>query len=350
MVHLLDCTLRDGGYVNDWRFGEGPIRDMIYKLEQAKIDILEVGFLKNEPYEKERTVFNRAGQISPLLGKQNSAVRYAAMAEVINPLPLEMLENAENTDLDMIRVIVWKRMLKEGYEYCKGIVAKGYQLCVQPARVDQYSDEEFVQMVRLFSQLNPFAIYVVDSWGTQTSAKLMHYMELADQNMGNGVCLGYHGHNNMMQAFQVAVDFIHAGFQRDLIVDASIYGIGRGAGNLNMELIAYYLNQELGRDYKIAPLIEIYSSYLKNLYCKYTWGFTMAYFITAIYNCNPNFGSYYEKEKNLAAVDIDAIIQSIPKEERIIYTEEKAIQYANIYFQGKGEPERIIDGNHFKRT
>ncbi len=57
-IKLLDCTLRDGGYINDWRFGEDEIPEMIEKLEQTKVDILELGFLKNEPYQKDRTVFN----------------------------------------------------------------------------------------------------------------------------------------------------------------------------------------------------------------------------------------------------------------------------------------------------
>ena len=62
-INLLDCTLRDGGYINNWRFGEEAIPDMIEKLEQTKVDVLEIGFLKNEPYQKDRTVFNSMEQV-----------------------------------------------------------------------------------------------------------------------------------------------------------------------------------------------------------------------------------------------------------------------------------------------
>lgn len=334
-IYLLDCTLRDGGYINDWRFGEKAIHDMITKLEQTNVDILELGFLKNEPYQSDRTVFNDAKQISTLLPNKKENIKYAAMIEVVNPLPLEQLEEAQNTDIDIIRVIVWKRMLKEGFEYCKGVVEKGYRLCVQPARVDQYSDEEFVEMVKLFKQIDPLAIYVVDSWGTQTSKSLLHYMKLADENLGEGIALGYHGHNNLMQAYQVAVDFLNAGFERDIIVDASVYGIGRGAGNLNLELIARYMNEELGRNYETEPMIEIYSEYLEDIYRKYPWGFSMPHYITAIHNCNPNFGAYYGRERNLSPMDINGIIGLIPREERIIYTKEKADMYEEKYYQDK---------------
>lgn len=334
-VHLLDCTLRDGGYINDWRFGKAAIDDMIMKLEKTDVDILELGFLKNEPYYVDRTVFNDAKQISKLISNKKENMLYAAMIEVVNPLPLEQVEEASKTDIDVIRVIVWKRMLKEGFNYCKGIVEKGYRLCVQPARVDQYSDEEFIGMVKLFKQLNPMAIYVVDSWGTQNSKSLLHYLKLADENMGKEICLGYHGHNNLMQAYKVAVDFIEAGFDRDIIVDASVYGIGRGAGNLNSELIARYMNEELGKDYKIEPMIEIYSKYLQDIYEECPWGFSMPHYITAIHNCNPNFGAYYGRERNLKPVDIEGIISNIPAEERIIYSKEKAEIYEEKYFKKK---------------
>ncbi len=332
-VHLLDCTLRDGGYINDWRFGAKAIDDMISKLENTNVDILELGFLKNEPYQRDRTVFNDAKQISALLQNKKDNLQYAAMIEVVNPLPLEMLEETSNTELDIIRVIIWKRMMKEGYEYCKGVVEKGYRLCVQPARVDQYSDEEFVEMVRTFSKLGPLAIYVVDSWGTQTSKSLLHYMSLADNAMPDGIALGYHGHNNLMQAYQVAVDFINTGYERDIIVDASVYGIGRGAGNLNLELIARYMNEELGKNYRTEPMIEIYSKYLQDIYQICPWGFSMPHYITAIHNCNPNFGAYYGRERNLPPVDVDGIIKKIPPRERIIYTKEKADLYEREYFE-----------------
>lgn len=331
-VYLLDCTLRDGGYINDWRFGKDAIDDMIAKLERTNVDILELGFFKNEPYQPDRTVFNDAKQISALLAQKKENMRYAMMIEVVNPLPLEQMEEASKTSVDIIRVIVWKRMLKEGFEYCKGIVEKGYRLCVQPARVDQYSDDEFVEMVRMFNQLDPLAIYVVDSWGTQTSESLQHYMKLADENLKDGIALGYHGHNNLMQAYQVAVDFIQIGFDRDIIVDASVYGIGRGAGNLNLELIARYMNAKLGKDYEIEPMIEVYSKYLQDIYNECPWGFSMPHYITAIHNCNPNFGAYYDREKKLPSVEIDKIISSIPPEDRIIYTDEKAEQYMRQYF------------------
>ena len=177
-IKILDCTLRDGGYINNWEFGKSVIEDTIEKLTETSIEIFEIGFLKNESYDDNRVVFNSMQQVKNVIGKKKPGIFYTVMCEVVNPLPLDMLEPADNESADAIRVVVWKTKhkdgkivdaLDEGYEYCKGIVEKGYKLCVQPARVDQYSDEEFINMVKMFSSLDPMAIYVVESYGTQNA-------------------------------------------------------------------------------------------------------------------------------------------------------------------------------------
>lgn len=328
-VELLDCTLRDGGYVNDWRFGKAAIADMSKKLADSKVDILELGFLKNEPWQKDRTVFNDMDQVKTLIGKKRAGQKYAVMCEVVNPLPLEQLAPADESSADIIRVIVWKTKrtpdgkiedaLQAGYEYCKGIIEKGYRLCVQPARVTQYNDEEFVHMVKRFSELNPYAIYVVDSWGTQHAEGMLHYMHLADKHLPEHTKLGYHGHNNMMQALSIAEAMIKGAFCHDLIVDASVYGIGRGAGNLNLELIADYLNKEYGKDYDLLPMLMVYEKYIKDIYAREPWGYSLYYFLTALYDCNPNYAKFMRQEK-IPFEDAQKMISSLQGSDKVIFS------------------------------
>ena len=343
-IRLLDCTLRDGGYINDWRFGEEAIPDMIETLEQTNVDILEIGFLKDEPYQKDRTVFNSMEQVKKLIPNKKPGMQYAVMCEVVNPLPLEMLEPADQDSADIIRVIVWKTKhnddgeevdaLQEGYEYCKGIVEKGYKLCVQPARVSQYSDEEFLAMVKQFSLLDPMAIYVVDSWGTENAESLLHYMHLADDNMPRKIALGYHGHNNMMQALSVAQAMLKEGFERDVMIDASVYGIGRGAGNLNLEIISKYLNEVYGKNYDVSSMLKVCEDYIYAIYSKEQWGFSLPYFLTATYNCNPAYARYY---KSLASNESAEILGNMLDADRVIYREKTAKQYLEDYIQKKKE-------------
>lgn len=326
-IKLLDCTLRDGGYINDWRFGKAPISDIVSKLEESGVDILELGFIKNEPYQEDRTVFNSMAQIKVLLDDKKPDIQYAAMIEVVNPLPLQCLEPADAAGADIIRVIVWKKLLHEGFLYCKGVVEKGYKLCLQPARVDQYSEQEFINMVELFNRIDPFAVYVVDSWGTQYRKALLNYLYLLDKYLKPGVAIGYHGHNNMMQAFGVAEDFVNMDIKRVGIVDASIYGIGRGAGNLNTEIFAKYMNENHGYSYNITPMIEIYEKYISEIHNACPWGYSIPYYLTALHRCNPNYASYYGIELGLPATEIDGILSRLSEEDRIIYNEEKARKY-----------------------
>ena len=331
-IKLLDCTLRDGGYINDWRFGEKGIAEMTEKLCSTNVDIFEIGFLKKEPYDTNRTVFNDVDQITPLITTKKSGVQYAAMIEVVNPLPLEQLKPCDGKGIDIIRVIVWKTKyvdgmvvdaLEEGFAYCKGVVEKGYKLCVQPARVDQYSDEEFVAMVRRFSSLDPLAIYVVDSWGTQNPEQLLHYMHLADENMPCGIAMGYHGHNNMMQALSAAQQMIHEGFDRDIIVDASVYGIGRGAGNLNLEIIAKYMNEACGKTYDIFPMMDVYEKYIMDILGQEAWGYSLPYFMTAKYNCNPNYATWFAKQYGTPIQQFAALLKSLDNDDRVIFNAQK---------------------------
>ena len=336
IIKLLDCTLRDGGYINDWNFGESNIKETIKNLVKSRMDIIELGFLKDEPYQKDRTVFNSTDQLSALIRPKKPNTDYAAMIEVINPIALEMLAPRNDETVDIIRVIVWKQLLQKGFDYCKGIVEKGYRLCVQPARVDQYSYDDFVNMIDLFKQLNPLAIYVVDSFGTQDKSALMEYINLADNHLPADVALGYHGHNNLMQAFGTAEALLELNLNREIIIDASVYGIGRGAGNLNTELIALHLNARYNTHYEIEPMLEVYENCLKHIFVKSSWGYSLPAFLTALYNCNPNYLNYYGQDLGLSATDIDGVLRTINEDDRIIFTEEVADRYWTAYKESRG--------------
>ena len=340
-IKLLDCTLRDGGYINDWHFGKKAIDGTIELLEESNVDILELGFLKDEPYNQNRTVFNDMNQISDLILPKKDNVKYAAMIEVVNPIPLNKITLCSKDTVDIIRVIIWKTKhdkdgntvdaLQEGFEYCKGIVEKGYKLCVQPARVDQYSDEEFINMCKLFNQLKPLALYIVDSWGTQSKEDLLPYLKLADKNLDKDIALGFHGHNNKMQAFETSKDFCIQKIDRTLFIDGSVYGIGRGAGNLNIELFAQWMNENYKTNYNTTPLVKIYDKYIKQIRTIHNWGYSVAHLLTANVNCNPGYADYYGNELHIADSDIEGILKTLSAEDKIIFSKPKAKKYLKEY-------------------
>lgn len=340
-IQLLDCTLRDGGFVNDWKFGRDAISDIIRELERSSVEILELGFLKKEAYQPDRVIFNNAGQIKQVIGKKKPGVLYAAMGELTTPLPLEEIEPYERDGLDLIRMMLWKTkrlpdgrvvdVLEDGFEYCKGLTEKGYRLCIQPVRTSQYSDDEFSAMVRRFSELNPMAIYVVDSWGTQNPEEVLHYMQIANRIMPEQIALGFHGHNSMMQALSIAQAVLKENFARDILIDASVYGIGRSAGNLNLELIAKYLNENYGKYYEILPILRIYENYIQAIREKESWGYSVPYLLTATYGCNPAYAKYLSVQKKLGVEAIEYVLAKLPAESKIIFSKQDADQCVKEY-------------------
>lgn len=317
-VLLLDCTLRDGGYTNNWMFGKECIEDFAGRMAKTGIDILEVGFIRNEECDINRSVWNDMDKVTSSIGGKESKIEYAVMAEVFNPLPADKIVNHTDDKMDIIRVIVWKRLLKEGFEYCKSLADKGYKVCIQPDRVNQYSKEEFRDMILMFNQMNPMAIYVVDSNGLLDKTELMEYFEIANQYLGENVKLGYHGHNNKLQALGAAEALVEKQFDRDIIIDASIFGIGRSSGNLNIEIFADYMNRHWNKNYDIKEMLALFDDYINPVYNNVKWGYSMETFITAINNCNPNYANFL-KEKGFNTAEIYDIVQSLSAQDKVIF-------------------------------
>lgn len=328
-IQILDCTLRDGGYVNNWEFGENTITSISRALEQCGVDVIELGFLRDEPYTKDRTVFNDLDQTIPYMGDNNdSKIMYAGLIEMANYYPYELLPVYCGRRPEIIRYTYWMRLLDDAYEYCSKIVEKGYKLCCQPTRVEQYTDEQFAAMCKRFSSLNPYALYIVDTFGLLRKDDLLRYARIAHDNLAPDIILGYHAHDNMGQALGNACAFIDQNYDKRVIqIDASIGGMGRGAGNLKLEAILHYLNEKYGKEYKLDPVYSVWDSCVKDIQKYHQWGNNMAYFIVAANSCNPNYASDFIA-MGMPVSEIYNVVKRIKGEDKYLYSHEKALYYS----------------------
>ncbi len=332
-VHLLDCTLRDGGYVNDWRFGDSAIKSIVHSLSTANIEIIEIGFMRDEANVSGRTVWSSMESLSPYLEQGRKGQQFAVMGEIFNPLPIEKIEPHSDRTPDIIRVIVWKRKITEAIGYLKKITELGYKVCVQPERANQYTIDEFKDLIKAFECVHPMAIYVVDSNGLMNKNRLMEYLLAADEVMPPYMMLGYHGHNNLLQAEGVAEAFAELNLARDIIIDGSVFGIGRSSGNLNIEIFAKYMNEKYSTNYKISNMLKVYEDYIADIYREKPWGYSMETFVTAMHECNPNYAAILRDEYKCKPSEIDSIISLMSEEDKVITNREAVKKYITMFHE-----------------
>lgn len=322
----MDCTLRDGGYINEWEFGKDAIKGICERSKNTGVDVVELGFLRDVLYSDNKAVFSSTEDLKEIVSVKDEDIRYAVMAEMASYYPENKIVPRSDATFDMIRYTFWKRCLDEGYEYCKKIREKGYELAVQPTRVEQYSKADFAEMILKFSELEPYAIYIVDTFGLLSKDMLLEYAEIADRYLNKNIVLGYHAHNNMLQALGNAAALTELKLSREVMIDVSAFGMGRGAGNLNAEVFLNYLNQTHGAQYDIAPIYEMWDLWLKDIYEVSPWGYSYYYFISAYYKGNPNYATYFMNH-GFTVAQADRIMKNIPYEERIIFSEDKVKKY-----------------------
>lgn len=327
-IQILDCTLRDGGYVNNWEFGEDAIHAICRTLADVGVDIAELGFMRNEPYTKDRAIYSSVSQFAKAVGEKSSGLTYAALIEMANYFPPDTLSDRTPEGPDAIRYSFWMRCMDEAYEYCARIRDKGYLLCCQPTRVEQYSDEQFADMCRRFSKLDPYALYIVDTFGLLRKDDLLRYARIGHENLAPGIILGYHAHDNMGQAFSNACAFVDQDYgERTVQVDATIGGIGRGAGNLRLEMILEYLNETKDTQYDLTSVYRVWDEHIEAVRHSHPWGFDFPYFIAAANGCSPNYAGYFISH-GLSVSEIKKAIMRIRGDDKFLYSDEKAARYA----------------------
>lgn len=321
-VNILDCTLRDGGYVNNFAFSDAHILNIVKRLQTAGIDIIECGFLDAERGQsQDLSRFDSCLAINSLLARLPVAPGSLPVAMIeygrfdVEDLPA--LTDTEN-EIKGIRLSFHKPDHLSIFDDAKTIIAKGYKLFIQPIATEQYADQELLNLIDRCKQLAIDSFYVVDTHGSMMRSDFRRIYYLLEHNLSPGTRLGFHSHNNLQLSYSNAIDFIELaqGSSREIIIDSSIYGMGRGAGNLNTELLADFINRRIDDRYQIEPLLDVVDEYLAAIHHETPWGYTLEHFLSASERCHPNYASYLINKKNLSIVEIKRLLASVSAEER----------------------------------
>lgn len=316
---LLDCTLRDGGYVNDWKFGFNIARAIIRLLTRAKIDVIEVGFLRNvDKYNPDITVCNHIEELNRLLPEEAGNTMYSAMAMRSN-YDINKLSTYNGKGIEMIRVTAHDYDIKDGMDFAREVKEKGYKLSINPINIMGYSDERILWIIDQVNQIRPYQFSIVDTFGSMKRRDLDRIISIVDNNLDRNIRVALHLHENMALSCCLAQAFIDKHLNRPVAVDGSLMGMGRIPGNLPIELIADYCNDYLDKNYDIDFLMDAIQDYIAPIKGTPEWGYTPAYFLSARYNLHRNYPEHFLKKGDLTNRDINHILSRIDVSKKTVF-------------------------------
>ena len=294
-VNILDCTLRDGAYLIDSQFGNTAIKGIIEGLTESGIDVIECGFLKDEPHREGTTIFNNAAQLRSFLPTDKRHSSYVCLADY-SRYHIDNLEPYDGTSIDGVRACFFKSERFEVIDFCKAIVNKGYKLYVQPVDILGYTDAELLDLIEKINELEPYAFSIVDTFGSLYREDLQRVFYLVHHNLWANAKIGFHSHNNLQMSFALSQDFIDMSQGlRDIVVDSTMAGMGRGAGNCAMELLLGFLKNP---KYQLFPVLQFVEKYMVPLEEQgAVWGYDIPYLITGHLNQHPRTAIAATKEQ-----------------------------------------------------
>lgn len=325
-VRVLDCTLRDGGRIINCAFPDQEIRQLSHRLANAKIDIVEIGFLRDYhdvTYTGDSTFFTDVDQMIPFIDKDKKNTMYVAFIDY-GMFDFSSLKAYDGRSIDGIRFGFTKKNYAEHKDdilRCMGIIKeKGYKLFIQGVNSLNYSDLEILELVSMVNDVHPYSFGIVDTYGAMYMDDVDRIYGLIDNNMKKDICINFHSHNNYQLSFAFAQEVIKLSRgSRQIIIDGTLNGMGKVAGNLNTELLVDYLVRKLQYDYEVDDLFDMIDDYIYQYSLKHKWGFSTAALMAGIYKSHPNNIIYLTQKFRLDTKDIGKILSMIDPDKRQRY-------------------------------
>ena len=319
-IKLLDCTLRDGGRIIECDFGKKRISNILEDLQASGIDIIEIGFIRNKiDYKPGTTFFTNFDQIKEYAKKVSS----------------ELVVFVDYGMFDIEQIPVWtddNPVTGIRYGFTKGnydnavaemveIQRKGYKLYVQDVNTLSYSDGELIELINKINDLEPYSFAIVDTYGAMYQEDVVRYFDILDHNLNPDIYIDFHSHNNYQLSFSLAQKVIKLAkaSERMVIIDSTLYGMGKVAGNLNTELIVEYLNRKYGTDYELNRIFDSIDENIVEYKANHEWGYSTNALLAGMYMSHPNNVIYLTEKFKLDTTDIGNILSMIDEDKRKTY-------------------------------
>lgn len=328
-IKLLDCTLRDGGSLNGWMFGADNILSLYNSLNESGIDIVEIGFIDNNVKDNINSALKSSISEFDNIKIENKKCKCCAMVD-ISKYDTSKFNFTRSKNIDAIRIMFKKELLNSAADCCVKLKELGYQVSLNPVSVTRYNEKEFLNLIEKSNNIKPNALYIVDTYGLMSQEETVKYFNLADKYLREETEIGYHIHNSMQTAVSNSINIINQDTKRTLIIDSSLYGMGKRAGNTQTEVIAQYLNKNFNKNYDIDKLIKTAEERIIPLKETCEWGYSLVHFIAAKNKCNSDYSTYFYKEKMMSLDEINCILKNFEEEKKLIFNK----KYADFIAQG----------------
>ncbi len=316
--YLLDCTLRDGGYVNDWEFGHDNIVNVFERVVSSGVDVIEIGFLDDRrDFDMNRSIMPDTDSVEKIYGRlDRKGVMVVGMID-FGTCDISHVKPCSESFIDGIRVIFKKPKMHPAMEFCRQLKSLGYKVFSQLVSVTAYGDDDLKEVVGLANDIKPYALSMVDTYGLLNPTELTHIMDVIDANMDPDIILGFHAHNNFQLGYVNTTTALDYDTDRDILVDGTLYGMGKSAGNAPLELVAMYMNEHYDKSYVITQMQEAITTSVMDFQRRSPWGYQLFYYIAASNRVHPDYVAWLMNKRTLSVTAINEILSRIPEDRKL---------------------------------
>ena len=297
-IKVLDATIRDGGLVNNFEFTDQFVRDLYQANVRAGVDVMEIGYLADPELFDEskfgKWKFCHEEAIREVLEDLlDPSLKLAVMADVGRANVVRDLPDKQDSILDMVRIATYINTIPAAIEMIETCAKKGYQTTVNIMAVSKAQESELAEALDMLGKSSVNVIYLVDSYGSlyplQMRQLAQRYLEAAETY---GKQIGIHAHNNQQLAFANTTECAMMGVS---YLDATMGGMGRGAGNCAMELLLGFLKNP---KYDIKPVLRFLEKHIQKLkHDGVVWGYDIQYLLTGYLHQHPRTAIAFTKEE-----------------------------------------------------
>ncbi len=336
---ILDCTIRDGGYLNDWHFSKELVTDLYRAISKSGVDFIEIGFRSSDKYFDPSKMGIWRFTPDEVVDEVIAGIPGSAVSLMVDygKVDHDDIPEKSKSNVSLYRVATHKTKVLKAIEFSNAIADKGYIVSLQLMGIAGYTDEDFRKIITPLRNSKLSVVYFADSYGSILPSDIEKYITvLRDVDKP----IGFHPHNNLQLAFANTLEAIRFGVD---CIDGTVFGMGRGSGNLPLETLITYFEKKVDEEkYNVLPVLELIDRYFIKLAEEFSWGHNLPYMISGAYEVHPNYARHLIELGKYSIEDIQSVLKLINVmnpvgfDKNIIPQIEKLSFFSNQLFDSEG--------------